>query len=67
MGQIVFVIEAGITSQEAVTAVLESLNRGKPINAIVNKARGLMGRSHPEGYYGSYYGYYPVAGDRDEA
>lgn len=39
MGQIILVIEAGASTQESVTQALESLNRNKPINAILNKAR----------------------------
>jgi exopolysaccharide/PEP-CTERM locus tyrosine autokinase len=64
MGQIILVIEAGITSQESVTTALESLNRDKPINAIVNKARGSSGRGYGGGYDGTYYGYYSVPGAR---
>ena len=39
MGQIVMVIEAGVSTQESVIGALESLNRDKPINAILNKSR----------------------------
>lgn len=66
MGQIVFVIEAGMTSQAAVTSAVESLNRDKPINAVVNKARGVAGGGYAGAYPGAYYGYYPVAGDQHE-
>lgn len=66
MGQIVFVIEAGKTSQEAVVNALESLNQDKPINAIINKVRGSNKKGHGSGYSGSYYGYYPIEGDDDE-
>ena len=55
MGQIVMVIEAGESSQESVNEALGLLDRNKPINAILNKARG--------GSFGSYdgnYGYYSV-------
>lgn len=66
MGQIVFVIEAGITSQEAVTSALESLNRDKPINAIVNKVRGSAAGGYSEKYPGPYYAYYSGEEDSDE-
>lgn len=64
MGQIVMVIEAGVSTEEAVQQALESLNRDKPINAILNKARGgLFGTYGYEGY-----GYYsvPKKGHRDD-
>ena len=56
MGQIVLVIEAGASTQETVEQALNSLNRDKPINAILNKARGVS-----FGEYGSY-GYYSAPG-----
>jgi len=49
MAQIVLVIEAGASNQETVTQALSSLDRNKPINAILNKARGASFRE-----YGSY-------------
>jgi protein-tyrosine kinase len=52
MGQIVLVIEAGKSTQETVGQALNSLNKDKPINAILNKARG-----ESPGEYGGY-GYY---------
>lgn len=52
MGQIVFVIESGTSTQESVTQALGSLNRDKPINAILNKVRGVS-----LGGYGDYGGY----------
>ena len=38
MGQIVMVVEAGESSQESTIQALSSLDRSKPINAILNKA-----------------------------
>ena len=61
MGQIVFVIEAGVTSQEALASALESLNPVKPINVIVNKARGTAVTGASGEYGGAYYGSYPLA------
>lgn len=62
MGQIVMVIEAGVSTQDSVVQALSSLNRSKPINAVLNKARG--------GSFGSYdkygYDYYPVRDSTDE-
>ena len=62
MGQIVLVIDAGISTQESVVEVLSTLNRAKPINAILNKARSKS----VEGYSGDGYGYYgaPQGGRR---
>ncbi len=54
MGQIVMVVEAGESSQEAMLQALSSLDRSKPINAILNKARNAAFG----GYAGSEYGYY---------
>ena len=54
MGQIVFVIEAGVTSVEAVNAALGLIDRDKPVNAILNKVKDAPG----DVYTGtSYYGY----------
>lgn len=65
MGQIVMVIEAGRSNAESILQALESLDRSKPINAILNKAPG---RTH--GGYGGYgdYGDYsaPQRGNEDE-
>lgn len=58
MGQIIMIVEAGETSQESTVQALSSLNRSKPINAILNKARnGSFG-----GYGASEYGYYSAPG-----
>lgn len=56
MGQIILVVEAGVTSQESVIQTLASLDRSKPINVILNKARGA---SFGE-YSGNDYGYSSV-------
>lgn len=54
MGQIVLVIEAGVSTQEAVAQALDLLNRTKPINAILNKSRvGVFGENSA-GNYGYY-------------
>lgn len=58
MGQIVLVVEAGESSQESVTQALKSLNRAKPINAILNKARSMSFAD----YSGQGYGYYSEPG-----
>lgn len=54
MGQVVMVVAAGESSQESVTQALGSLNRDRPINAIMNKTRRNTGVSS-----GSEYSYYP--------
>lgn len=62
MGQIVMVVEAGESSQESTIQALSSLDRSKPINAILNKARNAS-----FGYYGgSDYGYYSSPGKGQE-
>ena len=53
MGQIVLVVEAGESSQESTVQALSSLDRSKPINAILNKTRIAS-----LDYTGSEYGYY---------
>ncbi len=52
MGQILMVINAGKTPQQAVVQALETLDHNRPINLILNKVRQGWG-----GDYGSY-GYY---------
>ena len=62
MGQIVIVVEAGESPQEATIQALSALDRSKPINAILNKARNAA-----FGHYGVRdYGYYstPEKGQR---
>jgi exopolysaccharide/PEP-CTERM locus tyrosine autokinase len=59
MGQIVMVVEAGQSSQESTIQALSSLDRSKPINAILNKARYASFGSY---YGGGEYGYYSAAG-----
>lgn len=54
MGQIVVVIEAGVSTHDAVLQTLASLNRDKPINAILNKARDATFGAYGGGDYGYY-------------
>lgn len=63
MGQIAMVIEAGVSTQDSVLQALKSLNRSKPVNAILNKTRD----SGFGEYLGSSYQYYSESrgGDRD--
>ena len=67
MGQIVFEIEAGETTQESLSTALEMLDRDKPINGIMNKTRGPYGGGYAEGPGGGYYGYYQSVGERGDA
>ncbi|MEN7342877.1 MAG: P-loop NTPase [Pseudomonadota bacterium] len=53
VGQLCLVVEAGETSHEQFLEVLESIDRSKPVNAILNKSR----ISTAGGYGGQYYGY----------
>lgn len=64
MGQIVIVIEAQVSSQESLLRAINLLDRTKPINAILNKARDASGGG---GYGHSNYGYhsYPSEGVSD--
>ncbi len=55
MGQIVFVIEARVSSQESALRALALLDRDKPINAILNKSKS----ANTFGYHSDDYGYYP--------
>ena len=55
MGQIVFVIEARVSSQESVLRAIGYLDSNKPINAILNKSRSAS----ESGYHSDDYGYYP--------
>ena len=57
MGQIVLVIEAGVSTQDSVSEALNSLNRSKPINAILNKSRDSAFGQYGAGSYGRYGGY----------
>lgn len=50
VGQIVLVVEAGETTQQALLQTVEALDRNKAINVILNKSR----HSSPTGYYGDY-------------
>ena len=54
MGQIVLVIEAGKSTHNVVLEALNSLNRDKPINAILNKARDNAFDQYGGGGYGYY-------------
>ena len=54
MGQIVLVVCAGKTPQQAVVSAVDSLDSSKAINVILNQAGTILG----EGGYGGYgYGY----------
>ena len=57
VGQIVFVIEAGKTSQAVVEEAAEMIPDDKAIGLVMNKSEGLSSHS------GSYYGYYGSGGD----
>lgn len=53
MGQILLVVQEGASSQRSILDAVEMLDRSKPINVILNKAR-----ISPMGGYGNpYYGY----------
>ncbi|MEL6949421.1 MAG: protein tyrosine kinase [Pseudomonadota bacterium] len=64
VGQVVLVIEAGVTGHGDVLEVLEGLDKDKPVNAILNKSRNVAAGP----YGGNYYGYAPAkrSGGDDE-
>ena len=53
VGQIVFVVESGKTSQDMVEEALEMLPEEKAVGLVLNKSEGIVGRG---GYYYGYYG-----------
>lgn len=52
MGQILFVVEAGKTSNESITSAIEKIDQEKVIGIVLNKSR-YAGKGE---YYGGYYG-----------
>ena len=67
MGQIVVVVDTGTTTHDSLAESLKSLNRDKPINAIMNRARGSLGNSYGDRYGGGYFGYYSVPRNQRDA
>ncbi len=53
-GQIAFVVEAGVTTNQEIQEALEQLDRDKAINIILNKSV----YTQSGGYYGGSYGHY---------
>jgi protein-tyrosine kinase len=64
-GQIVLVVKAGFTPQQAVRDAIEALGADKPISLLLNQVSHSGGIGY---YYGQYYGdtYRPVAGTETE-
>ena len=58
MGQIILVVEAGVSTQESVIEAAGLLNSEKPINVIINKSRGM----DVDGHGANGYGYYGAGG-----
>ena len=56
VGQIVFIVEAYRTSEEAITAGLELIDMCDNISLVLNKAGAQFGSDH----FGSYYSQYPT-------
>lgn len=54
MGQIVMVVEAEKTSQEAVKEALSQLESCEIIGMVLNKATAVLGNDNYYGYYGTY-------------
>jgi receptor protein-tyrosine kinase len=54
MGQIVMVVEAERTSQEALKEALGQIESCEVIGMVLNKATALLGNDNYYGYYGSY-------------
>ena len=55
-GQILLVVQEGVTTQSGVKDALKLLDPDKPINAVLNKAAGWQQSSYDAQYYG-YVGY----------
>ncbi len=53
VGQVVLVVHAGMTPQQAVLEAVDTIDENKAVNLILNQARQLAGG----GYYGGSYGY----------
>lgn len=53
VGQVVFVIEAGKTSQMLVEEALEMIPEDVATGLVMNKSEGVSGRGYYYGYYGS--------------
>ncbi|SEO97688.1 XrtA-associated tyrosine autokinase [Aquisalimonas asiatica] len=56
MGQIVFVVEAEHTPQDATVRAIEQLEGCEVVLPLLNKTKPLPGMRYTHGYYGSYYG-----------
>lgn len=56
MGQIVFVVEAENTPQDATVRAIEQLQGCDVVLPLLNKTKPLPGMRYTQGYYGSYYG-----------
>jgi protein-tyrosine kinase len=54
MGQIVMVVEAERTSQEALKEALSQIESCEVIGMVLNKATSVLGNDNYYGYYGSY-------------
>lgn len=55
MGQIVFVVEAEHTPQDAAVRAIEQLEHCELVMTLLNKSKPLPGMRYAQGYYGSYY------------
>ena len=53
LGQVVVVVRAEVTAQDAVTAAISTLDEGKAVNLVLNQVRSGFGES----MYGYGYGY----------
>ena len=58
VGQIALIVEAGQTTQQVLTQTIETLDQGKAINLVLNKARHSS--------FGTYYGGYGYYGNESE-
>jgi len=64
MGQVVFVVRAGVTPKQAVLEALSQIDEGRYVGLILNQSEA----GHASGYYGYGYGYGAGYGaDRDPA
>jgi exopolysaccharide/PEP-CTERM locus tyrosine autokinase len=62
VGQVVIVVHAGITPQQAVLDAVDTIDEGKAVSLILNQARHSAGG----GYYGGSYGYGSRQQEKDD-
>jgi exopolysaccharide/PEP-CTERM locus tyrosine autokinase len=67
VGQIVVVVQAGVTSKVAVTDALATLDQTKPVNLVLNQVRHSKGTGYYGGYFDGDYGSDFEAADENQS